>query len=122
MWIRISKIDIKQVDATHLGNPKNEGSPMTLALYQQESSTAFFVSKNTKVFAASRETSAGTLISSRKWTSTMTEFAQQELAKHPPQKGVFRLTVFGWIFFLLALSFLGYLANQEAQDSAQQDA
>lgn len=122
MWIRISKIDIKQVDATHLGNPKNEGSPMTLALYQQESRTAFFVSKNKKVFAEYLETSAGTLISRRKWTSTMKEFAQQELAKLPPQKGVFRLTVFGWIFFLLALSFLGYLAYQEAQEPAKQAA
>lgn len=39
MWIRISKIGLKQVDATHLKNPKNPGSPMTLNLYQAESRT-----------------------------------------------------------------------------------
>lgn len=121
MWIRISNISVKQVNATHLENPKNPGSPMTLNLFQRESSTAFFVSKNKKLLAEYLETLAGTGISKRKWSPQMEAFAQEELTKIPPQKGRFRLTVIGWVFFLFAFGFLGYLAYQGSQEPAKRE-
>lgn len=122
MWIRISKIDLKQVDATHLENPKNEDKPMVLVLYQQENRTAFFVTKHRKVFAEYLETPTGKLVRRRKWSPEMKNFAQEELAKLPPQKGVFRLTVVGWIFFILALGFFGYLTYEGIQEPAKKAA
>lgn len=122
MWIRISKIDVKQLGATNLDNPVKAGSPMALALYQQEGRTAFFISMNKRVFAEYRETPAGTLIPKRKWTPEMDQFARAELAKIPTQKGVFKLTVFGWLFFLLAFGFLGYLFYEGMQAPAKREA
>lgn len=122
MWIRISKIDLKQVEAVGLDNPVKAGSPMALAFYQQESRMAFFVSMNKRVWAEYREASTGRLIPKRKWTPEMNQFAREELAKIPPQKGVFKLTVFGWLFFLFAFGLLGYLLYEGIQAPAKQEA
>lgn len=122
MWIRIAKVDIKQVSATHLENTRNPGSPMVLALYQQEGSTAFFISKNKKVLAEYLETPAGTRISARNWSPQMEEFAREELAKIPPQKGRFKVTVFGWVFLLFAFGLLGYLVYEGVQAPARMEA
>lgn len=122
MWIRIKDISVKQVSAAHLKNPRNPGVPMVLDLLQRESRTAFTVHKTKKVFPRYVETPAGIRIPKRKWSGEMKEFAQQELAKIPPQKGVRKLTVFGWIFFLSAFGLLGYLVYQGIQEPAQQRA
>lgn len=122
MWFRITKIGIKQVDATHLENPENAGNPMMLTLYQQESRTAFFVSVNKRVFAEYLKTPAGTRIPRRKWSSQMDEFARAESGKLPPRKSRFRLTVPGWAFFLFAFGLLGYLAYTGVQAPASMEA
>ncbi|HEY9560465.1 MAG TPA: hypothetical protein VIR29_06725 [Anseongella sp.] len=122
MWIRIAKVDIKQVSATHLENPRNPGNPMVLALYQQEGSAAFFVSRNKKVLAEYLETPAETRIPTRNWSSRMEEFAREELAKIPPQKGRFKVTVFGWVFLLFAFGLLGYLVYDGIQAPAKMEA
>ncbi len=109
MWIRITDISVRQVDATHLNNPKNPGGTMVLNLFQRESRTAFFVSTTKKVYPQYLEIPAGKVISKRRWTDQMSVFAQEEQEKLPLQKGGFRLTVFGWIFFLGAFALLGYL-------------
>ncbi len=109
MWIRITDLSVKQVDANHLTNPKNPGNPMLLNLFQREGRTVFWVIKNKRVYSQYIETSTGKVISKRKWTDQMKTFAQQKLELLHPQKTVFRLTIFGWIFFLGAFALLGYL-------------
>lgn len=122
MWIRITDISVKQVSATHLENPRNPGSPMMLNLFQRESRMAFAVSKNKKLFTEYLEPPAGTHIPKRKWSPQMEAFAREELAKMPLQKGGFRLTVFGWVFFLFAFGLLGYIVYQGSQEPAKQAA
>src|SRR5690606_36994237 len=109
MWIRITDISVRQVDATHLDNPRNPDNAMVLNLFQRESRTAFFVSTTKKVYPQYLEIPAGKVIAKRRWTAQMSAFAQEEQDKLPLQKGGFRLTVFGWIFFLGAFALLGYL-------------
>lgn len=109
MWLRITDISVKQVDAGHLDNPGNPGGTMVLNLFQREGRTAFFVSKNKRVFAQYLAAATGKIISRRRWTDPMKAFAQEELERLPTQKGVFQLTLFGWIFFLGAFTLLGYL-------------
>lgn len=121
MWIQISKVDLKQVDAAGLDNPVNADSPMVLAFYQQESRMAFFISMHKKVLVEYRQTT-GTLIPKRKWTTEMDRFARAELAKVPPQKGVFKLTVVGWLFFFFAFGLLGYLIYDGIREPARQEA
>jgi len=109
MWITITDLSVKQVAADQLSNPKNPGNPMILNLFQREGRMAFWVTKNKRAYPQYIEASTGKIISKRKWTEEMSAFAQQELAQLPPQKTVFRITVFGWIFLLGALALLGYL-------------
>ncbi|MGS2760927.1 hypothetical protein [Sinomicrobium sp. M5D2P9] len=114
MWIRISNISIKEVDAAHLKNPKNPGKPMVLNLFQREGRTILYVLKNKKVLLEYRDntftTFTGTRIPKRKWTEEMKAFAQQEVEKVPPQKGGFKVTVLGWLFLLAVVGMLGYIA------------
>lgn len=122
MWIRISKIDVRQVDASHLENPKNVATPMMLSLYQQESRMAFFVSKHKKILAEYLQVPGGSSIPKRKWSAQMNEFAQVELEKTPPGKGSFKITVVGWLFFLFAFGLLGYIAYEGVQEPARKEA
>src|SRR5690606_2195377 len=122
MWIRISKIDVKQVDASHLENPKSADNPMVLSLYQQESRMAFFVSTHKKVLTEYLQVPNGSRIPKRKWSAVMDDFAQAELAKTPPQKGSFRLTVVGWVFFLFAFGLLGYIVYDGVRAPAREEA
>lgn len=108
MWIRITKIGIKQIDASHLENPKKPGSPMTLNLYQLESRAVFFVVKSKKAIAKYLETSTGTRIPKRKWSPQMEELARNESAKVTLLKGGFKITLLGWPVLLLAIYLIGY--------------
>ncbi|WP_461532305.1 hypothetical protein [Sinomicrobium sp.] len=110
MWIRITDISVKRVDANNLENLENPGNHMLLDLFQRETSTAFFVTKNKRVYFRYIETATGKTVPRRKWTEPMKTFAQRELEQIPLQKSVFRLTVVGWIFLLGALVLFGYLA------------
>ncbi|GAB3019393.1 hypothetical protein GCM10027051_25600 [Niabella terrae] len=109
MWIRITNLSIKQLDARHLINPSNPDKPMVLNLFQVEGRTAFWVSKHKRVIPQFLDANNRKVVPKRKWTEEMKGFAQSELAQIPPQKRVFKLTVFGWIFFLGACALLGYL-------------
>ncbi|MFB5946456.1 hypothetical protein [Albibacterium profundi] len=122
MWIRISKINVRQVDASHLENPKNADNPMMLSLYQQESRMAFFVSTHKKILTEYLQVPGGTSIPKRKWSAEMNEFAEVELVKTPPKKGSFKLTVVGWLFFVFAFGLLGYLAYEGMQEPAKKEA
>lgn len=122
MWIRISKISVRQVDASHLQNPKSGDNPMVLNLYQQESRMAFFVSTYKKVLTEYLEIPNGSRIPKQKWSAEMSQFAEVELAKTPPQKGSFKLTVVGWLFFLFAFGLLGYLVYDGMQAPARKEA
>lgn len=119
MWIRISEISVKKMDANHLENPKNPGSPMALNLFQREYRTAFYISKNKKLYPQYLETPSGTPIPTRKWTDKMKDFAQTEIEKMPLQKGLFKMTIFGWLFFLFAFGTLGYLIYDGVQAPAK---
>ncbi|MEC3879222.1 hypothetical protein [Parapedobacter sp. 10938] len=109
MWIRITDISVRQVDAAHLNDPGSPGSTMVLNLFQRESRTALFVNTTKKVYPQYLDVPSGKVISKRRWTDQMSAFAKEEQEKLPLQKGGFRLTVFGWIFFLGAFALLGYL-------------
>ncbi|MBC9795231.1 hypothetical protein [Sinomicrobium weinanense] len=109
MWIRIKDISIKKIDATHLKNPKNPDKPMLLNLFQREGRTVLYVLKNKKVFPQFINTSTGLSIPKRRWTEEMKTFAQQEVEKVPPQKGGFKVTVFGWLFLLAVVGMLSYI-------------
>lgn len=122
MWIRITDIIVDRVDANHLENPKNPDSPMALALFQRESRSVLHVYKPKKVFPQYIETPAGNRIPKRKWSTQMNDFAQQEIAKLPPQKGVRKLTIFGWILFLFAFALIGYAVYETATLPAQKKA
>jgi len=122
MWFRITDIILNRVDANHLENPKNPDSPMALVLFQRESRTVLHVYKPEKVFPQYIETPAGNRIPKRKWSTQMNDFAQQEIAKLPPQKGVRKLTIFGWILFLFAFALIGYAVYETATLPAQRKA
>ncbi|QDH79611.1 hypothetical protein FKX85_11405 [Echinicola soli] len=125
MWIRIEEISIRQIDANHLENPKSAGGPMVLNLFQREGRTVFSITRNKKVYPQYLETPAsnraahGIRIPNRKWTNEMKAFAQQELGKIPPQKGIFKITIVGWLFLLLAFGTLGYLVYEGIQAPAK---
>src|SRR5690606_12065382 len=121
-WFRITDIIVDRVAANHLENPKNPGSPMALAFFQRESRTVLHVHKTKKVFPQFIETPAGSRIPKRKWSTQMNNFAQQEIAKLPPQKGVRKITIFGWILFLFAFALIGYAVYETATLPAQKKA
>jgi len=108
MWIRITDIIVKQIEATHLENPVRPDSPMELGLFQRESRSAFHVHTTKKVFPQYYEIPGGGRIPMRKWTGEMKTFAEQETAKVPPLSGGLKITLFGWILFLFALGLIGY--------------
>ena len=112
MWIRVAYISLKQIEANHLENPKNTGTPMVLNLLQQETATALWMVKNKKVFPQFLETPSGKVIPRRKWTDKMKAFAQSKIEKMPPQKGRIKITIFGWFFLLFTIGLLGYLAYE----------
>lgn len=122
MWFRITDIIVNRVDANHLENPKNPGSPMVLALFQRESRTVLHVYKAKKVFPQYIETPAGNRIPKRKWTTQMNDFAQREIVKLPPQKGMRKVTIFGWILFLFGFTLIGYAVYETATLPAQKKA
>jgi len=122
MWIKITKIAINRVNATHLENPGNTGNSMELLLFQQESSTAFFIVRNKGVLAEFSDITTGRPIAKRKWTPEMHGFVQQELNKLPLQQGLFKITIVGWLLLLLAIGLLGYLAYQGLQEPGKKDA
>lgn len=122
MWFRVTDIIVNRVDANQLENPKNSGSPMALALFQRESRTVLHVYKPKKVFPQYIETPAGNRIPKRKWSTQMHDFAQQEIAKLPPQKGVRKLTIFGWILFLFAFALIGNAVYETVTLPAQKKA
>ena len=115
MWIRVTDISLKQVDASHLENPKNTDTPMVLNLFQRETGTAFWSVYNKKVFPQFLETQYGKAIPKRKWTDKMKAFAQSEIEKMPPQKGRIKVTIFGWLLLLFAFGTMGYLAYEGLQ-------
>jgi len=122
MWIKITKIIINKVDAIHLDNPRNSENPMELILFQQEASTAFFISRNKKVLAEYYEKLTSRPIAKRKWNPEMHRFVQQELSKLPVHKGLFKITIIGWLFLLLAFGLLGYLAYEGLQEPIKREA
>lgn len=109
MWLRISNISIRQIEAGVLENPVNAGSGMTLNLYQRETRTAFWGVRNKKVNPEFLDAETGKAVSKSKWTDNMKAFAQSEIEKMPPQKGGVKITIVGWLFLLLAFGTLGYL-------------
>lgn len=122
MWFTIAEIEIKQVSAAHVPPPRAISEPMVLRLYQQEATSAFFVSRNKKIFTEYRPASGGKALPKLKWSSEMNEFAQDELAKIPPTKSLFKVTVLGWFFLLFAFGILGYLSYQSLQAPAKHKA
>src|SRR3546814_8498203 len=86
------------------------------------SRTALHVHKTKKVFPQYIETPAGNRIPKRKWSTQMNDFARQEIAKLPPQKGVRKLTIFGWMLFLFAFALIGYAVYEMATLPAQKKA
>jgi len=122
MWIRITDAIIKKVAADHLKNPKDQQKPMVLAFFQRESRSVLHVHQPKKVFPQYYQTPTGGSIPIRKWTNEMEIFAQQELAKLPPQRGWFKITVFGWILLLFSFSLIGYALYETATLPAQKEA
>ena len=122
MWIRITDAIIKKVEADHLKNPKDPEKPMVLAFFQRESRSVLHVHQLKKVFPKYYQTPTGGSIPTRKWTHEMEAFAQQELAKLPPQNGRFKITIFGWIMLLFSFSLIGYAVYETATLPAQKEA
>jgi len=115
MWISITDISIKQLDASHLRNPNGLDNQMTLNLFQREGRSAFWVTQNKKVFPQYLVAATGKVISKNKWTDQMKSFAQKELDNLPPQKGRFKITIVGWIFLLFVIGLLGFIMKQAIQ-------
>ena len=119
MWISITDISVKQVDASHLRSPVGPDNQMILNLFQREGRSAFWVTQNKRVYPRYLDAATGKIISKSKWTDQMQSFAQRELANLPPQKGRFKITVVGWIFLLLVIGTLGFIIKQEFQAPAK---
>lgn len=119
MWIRLSDIGIHQVNADQLENPINSGRSMVLDLFQREARTVFYISRNKKVLSQYIEKPSGVRIPKRKWTSNMQAFAQEEIRKIPAKKSIFKVTILGWLFLLIAFGILGYLAYKGIQAPAK---
>lgn len=115
MWISITDITIKQLDANHLTNPNDPDNQMILNLFQREGRSAFWVTQNKKVYSQYLVAETGKVIPKSKWTDQMKSFAQKELNNLPPQKGRFKITIAGWIFLLVAIGILGFLMKQAVQ-------
>ena len=115
MWIRTENISIKQIDASHLENSINPGTPIMLDLFQRETRTAFWTVKNKKVLSQFLESTTGKIVPKSKWTDKMKDFAQSETEKLLPQKGSIKITIVGWLFLLLAFGTLGYLVYEGMQ-------
>src|SRR5690606_27575542 len=110
MWLRISDISVKQIDASHLTNPINTENPMVLNLFQRESSNAFFRIKNKGVFSQFIDVASGKVISKGHWSDPMHSFSKKALDTYPAQKGSFKVTVVGQLFLLAAVALFGYLS------------
>lgn len=119
MWIKLSELTVQQIKADQLKSPANPDSPLELYLFQRESSTAFFVSRNKKVLAKYIEKSSRVQIPKRKWTKHMQSFAEQSINNVPNQKSVFKITILGWLLLLVATALLGYIAYKEIQAPAK---
>ncbi|MBC9797135.1 hypothetical protein [Sinomicrobium weinanense] len=122
MWIRVSKTSVKQVDAAHLKNPKNPGTPMTLNLYQAESRTVFFVIKSKKAIGEYLETPTGRRIPKRKWSPQMEELSRSQSAMVSPLKGGFKVTLLGWPVLLLVIYLIGNAVYETATLPARKKA
>lgn len=119
MWISITDISIKQVDASHLSGPNGLNNPMSLNLFQREIRSAFWITKNKKVYSQYLTTATGVVISKSKWTDQMKSFAKKELELLPPQKGRFKITILGWLLLLFAIGLLGFLIKQAVEAPAK---
>ena len=119
MWISITDISIKQLDASHLSNPNGPENQMILNLFQREARSAFWVTQNKKVYPQYLVANTGKVISKRKWTDQMKSFAQKELNNLPPQKGRFKITIVGWIFLLFVIGLFGFIMKQAIQAPAK---
>lgn len=121
MWFSIAEIIVKRVDATHLENPVHPGSPMELGLFQREVRTIIYVQRTKKVLPQYYETPGGDRIPMRKWSSEMNDFAQDKMAKLPPQKGMRKFTIFGWLLLLLCFYLIGYAVYETDTLPAQKE-
>ncbi|WP_417361545.1 hypothetical protein [Galbibacter sp.] len=119
MWISITDISVKQVDANHLRNPNGPGNQMILNLFQREGRSAFWVTQNKRVYPQYLDAATGKVISRRKWTDQMKSFAQKELDNLPPHKGRFKITIVGWIFLLFTIGIFGYIMIEALQAPAK---
>lgn len=119
MWISITDISVKQVDASHLRSPIDEDNQMILNLFQREGRSAFWLTQNKRVYPQYLDAATGKVISRRKWTDQMKSFAQKELDNLPPQKGRFKITIVGWIFLLFAIGVLGFVTIEAIQAPAK---
>lgn len=119
MWISITDLSVKQVDASHLRSPLGQDNEMTLNLFQREGRSAFWVTQNKRVYPQYLDSSTGRVISKSKWTDQMQSFAQKELDNLPPQKSLFKITIAGWIFLLFAIGILGFIMKEAVQAPAK---
>jgi len=119
MWISITDISVKQIDASHLKSPVGPNNQMILNLFQREGRSAFWLTQNKRVYPQYIDTATGKVISRRKWTDQMKSFAQKELDNLPPQKGRFKITIVGWILLLFVVGIFGYITIEAVQAPAK---
>lgn len=122
MWFRISDIIIARIKAAHLQHPEKAEGSMILELFQRESRSALHVYTAKKVFPQYRDTASGKRIPRREWTAGMREFAQDAIQDLPPRQTLRRITVFGWLFILLAAASISYAVYETLSLPAQKQA
>lgn len=109
MFIAIRRHHLRGIQVEKIINPVDQGNPMDLHFYQQETATALFRVWSKNVIGEFWDPRRSRVIPKRKWTPEMHDLYNQELNELPPVKGRFKITVIGYLFFLLAAIAMGMI-------------
>lgn len=117
-FFSIAQLEEAVYPVSQLQNPLNRDNPMTLAIVQNQTRTAFFTVNSKKVAAEYWDDVNRKKIPNKNWTPEMTEFANQKIQEIPAPAFIFKFNTFGWIFMAAILGVFVYLIYDSVKPAA----